>query len=45
VQEAANCASAGDYATWLNITGAAGLFLAVTCGALLAYRIEHRPAS
>ncbi len=45
VQAAANCGSAGNYATWLNITGAAGLFLAVTCGALLAYRIEHRPAS
>lgn len=45
VQAAANCGSAGNYTSWLNITGAAGLFLTVTCGALLAYRIEHRPAS
>jgi hypothetical protein len=41
---AANCGSVDNHATWLNITGVAGVFLAVACGALLAHRIEHRPA-
>jgi hypothetical protein len=45
VQAAVNCGSVDGYAKWLNVTGAAGLFLTVTCGALLRYRIEHRPAS
>jgi hypothetical protein len=44
-QAAVNCGSVDSYAKWLNITGVAGLFLTVTCGALLRYRIEHRAAS
>jgi hypothetical protein len=44
-QAAVNCGSVHSYATWLNITGVAGVFLTVACGALLAHRIEHRPAS
>ena len=43
-QAAANCGSVHSYATWLNITGVAGVFLTVACGALLTHRIEHRPA-
>jgi hypothetical protein len=39
-----NCGSVHSYATWLNITGVAGVFLAVACGAFLARRVEHRPA-
>jgi hypothetical protein len=39
-----NCGSVHSYTTWLNITGAAGVFLTVACGAFLARRIEHRPA-
>ena len=42
---AVNCGSVDGYAKWLNVTGAVGLFLTVTCGALLRYRIEHRAAS
>jgi hypothetical protein len=44
-QAAVNCGSVDSYAKWLNITGVAGLFLTVTCGATFGYRIEHRPAS
>jgi hypothetical protein len=40
-----NCGSVHSYATWLNFTGVAGVFLTVACGAFLAHRIEHRPAS
>jgi hypothetical protein len=42
---AVNCGSVHSYATWLNFTGVAGVFLTVACGAFLAHRIEHRPAS
>jgi hypothetical protein len=42
---AVNCGSVDSYAKWLNVTGVAGLFPTVTCGAFLRYRIEHRPAS
>jgi hypothetical protein len=45
VQAAVNCGSVDGYAMWLNVTGVAGFFLTVICGALLGYRIEHRPAS
>ncbi|HEV8275798.1 MAG TPA: hypothetical protein VGQ26_08895 [Streptosporangiaceae bacterium] len=45
VPAAVNCGSVDGYAKWLNVTGVAGLFLTVTCGAFLRYRIEHRPAS
>jgi hypothetical protein len=44
-QAAVNCGSVDSYAKWLNVTGVAGLFLTVTCGAFLRYRIEHRAAS
>jgi hypothetical protein len=45
VQAKANCGSVHSYATWLTITSVAGVFLTVACGAVLAHRIEHRPAS
>ena len=45
VPAAVNCGSVDTYAKWLNITGVAGCFLTVTCGAILGYRIERRPAS
>jgi hypothetical protein len=42
VQALVDRGSVDGYDKWLNATGVAGLFLTVTCGAFLRYRIEHR---
>jgi hypothetical protein len=40
---AAECNSIDNTVTWWNVAGAAGLLLAVTCGATLLYRAQHKP--
>jgi hypothetical protein len=40
---AAECNSIDNTVTWWNVAGAAGLLLAVTCGAMLLYLAQHKP--